>query len=225
MAGTLSHGMIISENQIILLISILMMKGKDMKYGKASIAALAIMLSSSALIAAAGGKADSNGDGILTKAEAQSAAQVRFAEGDANGDGVINSADVQAKAAERFARLDINGDGGVSESEFRAAREARKAERRAQRNGRKKANKAKKARRGKRSALAIVKKADTNGDNAVTQAEFLAHSDTRFAKVDANNDGQITREERSAAREERKATRQARRAARKERRAQRRRNS
>ncbi|MDV3456428.1 EF-hand domain-containing protein [Sphingomonas sp. HF-S4] len=39
-------------------------------------------------------------------------------------------------------------------------------------------------------------KADANGDGAVTQAEFLADVDARFAGLDANKDGKISKDER-----------------------------
>ena len=41
-------------------------------------------------------------------------------------------------------------------------------------------------------------RADTDNNGVVTKAEALAQAEARFAKVDANNDGQITREERKA---------------------------
>ncbi|AQR72976.1 hypothetical protein [Sphingomonas sp. LM7] len=38
--------------------------------------------------------------------------------------------------------------------------------------------------------------ADTNSDGTVTKAEFLADVDARFAKLDANKDGKIAKDER-----------------------------
>ena len=43
-------------------------------------------------------------------------------------------------------------------------------------------------------------KADTNGDGAVSKAEFLAKAETRFAAIDTNKDGKLTAEERRAGR-------------------------
>lgn len=189
-----------------------------MKYVKPSIATIAIILSGGALIAAPGNKADSNGDGILTQAESVAAAQARFERMDANGDGQINAADKDVRAAKRFAEMDGNGDGVISEDEFMASREARAAKREARRaeqseNGAK--NKRAKKRdgqrngkRGKRRGNArMLKRADVNGDNSVSREEFLAMVNERFAGMDINNDGQVTKAERQEARDKRKAQR------------------
>lgn len=52
-----------------------------------------------------------------------------FSELDTNGDGQITQADIQAAAETRFAALDSDGNGQVSREEMAAATEARKAER------------------------------------------------------------------------------------------------
>jgi hypothetical protein len=41
-------------------------------------------------------------------------------------------------------------------------------------------------------------KADGNGDGVVTRAEAMAHAEARFARIDANNDGKLSRDERRA---------------------------
>lgn len=46
----------------------------------------------------------------------------------------------------------------------------------------------------------IFQNMDTNGDNAISRAEFDAFHDRRFKRSDANNDGKITRDEMSAPR-------------------------
>lgn len=43
-------------------------------------------------------------------------------------------------------------------------------------------------------------KIDTDGNGAISRAEFLADAGARFARMDANNDGQVTQDERRAAR-------------------------
>ena len=54
-------------------------------------------------------------------------------------------------------------------------------------------------------------KGDTNGDGMISESEFLARAKERFNSTDANNDGNIDREEAKAAhqkkREEMKAKR------------------
>ena len=42
---------------------------------------------------------------------------------------------------------------------------------------------------------------DTNGDGSISEAEYLAHAKTQFARLDTNGDGQISPQEREAARE------------------------
>jgi hypothetical protein len=51
--------------------------------------------------------------------------------------------------------------------------------------------------------------ADTNGDKAISRAEFDAATVARFTKADANGDGTITKEERRAARQEMREQRKA----------------
>lgn len=43
-------------------------------------------------------------------------------------------------------------------------------------------------------------KADTNGDGALSRAEFVAQAQARFDRLDADRNGQVTREERRTAR-------------------------
>lgn len=191
-----------------------------MKYFKPSAAIFATLLGGSIVMAAPGNKADSNGDGILTKAEASSAASARFAKMDITGDGLINDADRDARAAQRFAKMDTDGDGTVSESEFSKARETRKAKREARRADRQAAGEERKAGErkgrgdkgasrggGKGGGKGMLRQADSNNDQAVSLAEFMAHSDARFAKMDANGDDQVTAEERKASRRANRAER------------------
>jgi hypothetical protein len=51
----------------------------------------------------------------------------------------------------------------------------------------------------------MMGKADTNGDKAISQAEFETAALARFDAADANKDGQVTAEERAAQREAWKA--------------------
>lgn len=52
-----------------------------------------------------------------------------------------------------------------------------------------------------------MKAADADKDGNLTRAELSAHLDERFAKLDKNGDGSITKEERKEARADRKAAR------------------
>lgn len=79
---------------------------------------------------------DSDGDGLVSLAEAKAGAARRFARMDANSDGQIDKADREARMAQRFAATDTDDNGELSPAEMQAAqsaRQAQRAERRAQR--------------------------------------------------------------------------------------------
>src|SRR3546814_6745640 len=92
---------------------------------------------SSDLFAAPGGRTgDADGNGVLTRAEAQAHATDRFAKMDTNKDGKIDAADRQAARAamqaKRFAAFDANSDGSISKAEWDqhgADRQAKRTER------------------------------------------------------------------------------------------------
>ena len=47
----------------------------------------------------------------------------------------------------------------------------------------------------------MMEKVDTNGDGVISKAEFMAKHEDMFAKMDANNDSQLTKEEMREARQ------------------------
>lgn len=167
-------------------------------------AVIAASLTSAALYAAPGAMRDADGNGAVTKAEALAAADARFAKMDANADGVLNEADKAAKVAKRFAAMDADKNGALSEAEFVAAHEARADKREDRREKRMSRGKAegKMGRHGGRhgGGMKMMARADTNGDKAISQAEFRAAAEARFAKADANNDGTISADERKSSR-------------------------
>lgn len=185
---------------------------------KISLFALGAALIAVPVLAAPGGaKADTDGKGTLTRAEAQAHATQRFAKMDFNKDGKIDAADRTAKRAEmqakKFTSLDADGNGSISQAEWanqgaeRAAKRAERAEKRAA---------AGETREGKRHAMrgpgkrgGMMAKADTDGDKAISQAEFQTAALARFDAADANKDGQVTAEERKAQRGEWRAKRAA----------------
>jgi len=165
---------------------------------------LTLTLSAAALALGAGSVAyavqgkngpDADGNGVVTKAEATTHAAARFAKMDVNQDGVINAADREAKRAEKFAEMDTDGSGEISQSEMTAAHEARmekRGERREMRGERGERGE----RAGKRGGMDRMMQADTNGDQAISRAEFDAAAQARFTKADTDNDGSITETER-----------------------------
>jgi hypothetical protein len=93
---------------------------------------------------------------------------------DTNGDGKISQAEFTAMMDQRFTRLDKNGDGFITADELGDM-----------------------AGRGPGGG---VMAADTDHDGKVSHAEYTAQATARFARFDANHDGQITPDEMSAAR-------------------------
>ncbi|WP_227339750.1 MULTISPECIES: EF-hand domain-containing protein [Sphingopyxis] len=172
-------------------------------------------------LAAPGGKmGDADGNGVLTRAEAQAAATQMFAKMDANGDGKLDATDRAAKRAEMqakmFERLDANKDGNISRAEWdqhaaeRAAKRTERGEKRAEAGESHRGKRdGMRGHRGKRGGhgMMMLGRADTNGDKVISQAEFQTAALARFDSVDANKDGQVTAEERKAHREAMRAKR------------------
>lgn len=192
---------------------------------KFSLLTLGAALMAVPVLAAPGGaaKGDTDGNGVLTRAEAQASAAEMFTKMDANKDGKLDAADRAAKRAEMqakmFANLDADGNGSISKAEWdkhSADRVAKRADR-----GEKRAD-AGEAGKGKRDGMRdhhgkrgghdgmdgrMMDKADTDGDKAISQAEFQTAALARFDTADANKDGQVTAEERKAQRGEWRAKR------------------
>ena len=140
-------------------------------------------------------KRDADGNGVVTRAEAQTHSATRFARMDANKDGKLDQADREARRSTRFDRLDADKNGQLSRAEFSAW---------PQRGAGAEAEGGKRHRWGGRrhhGGMMMGRMADANKDGAVTQAEFTAAALQRFDRTDANKDGQVTREERQAARQ------------------------
>ncbi len=107
-------------------------------------AGVALAAVGTALVGADGARAqgrapfgDTDGDGLVTRAEAEAALDRRFAELDTNGDGAISRDEVEAqremrrmerrerleaRATERFDEADADGDGALSLAELQARR-------------------------------------------------------------------------------------------------------
>lgn len=95
---------------------------------------------------------DTNGDGVVTKDEADAAHLAHFAESDADSDGAISYEEYEAKAMER-------------------AREHFKK---------------------------MFSHVDKDNDGQLSAEEFSSQGAGRFEKMDANSDGQVTKEEMKA---------------------------
>jgi Ca2+-binding EF-hand superfamily protein len=122
---------------------------------------------------------DTNGDGQVTRQEADDAGKRLFDKFDRNADGAVTRDEAEAGAralrqeelAARFKQLDENGDGKLSGPESQMPPQA-------------------------------FLKLDTNKDHALSLEEFQIRPDMRsehreleFDRADANHDGKVTREE------------------------------
>ncbi|CDO36880.1 EF-hand domain-containing protein [Novosphingobium sp. KN65.2] len=168
---------------------------------------------------------DTDGDGVVTRAEAQASAAAMFARMDVNKDGKLDEADRELRHTEMktrmFEMMDANKDGSISKQEFMDARhpgpDGMGGPGGPGMNGPGMdgpgmdgpGGPGMKGHHGKhdwhRGGMAMMKMADTNNDGAISQAEFEAASAKHFDMMDANKDGKVTREERKAARDKMKA--------------------
>ena len=149
-------------------------------------------------------RGDADGNGVVTRAEAQTRAAAMFARMDANSDGRIDQADREARMGRMFDRMDADKNGQVSRAEFTNAHQSMHAMRGsadAPHEGRRGGH------RGGHGGMMrmMAARADANKDGAISQAEFTAAAMQRFDRVDTSKDGQITAEERQAARAQMRA--------------------
>jgi len=155
-------------------------------------------------IALANPKADTNNDGMITKAEFMSAASDRFIDTDLNADGALSKDEMKASrelrkeahAQKRFNDIDANGDGVISQSEYDAKRAERSEKILAKRKARRDLNNDgvvddadKELRKAKRTERK-EKRAERKENRSVNRDNYR-----KRIKRDANGDGLITRAE------------------------------
>ncbi len=143
------------------------------------------------------------GDAATTRAEVEARSAAMFARMDVNKDGKVDQADRQARRvasqSARFDRLDTDKNGQLSRAEFsaRPQRPERAADATGARTGKHRWGG---RGRGHHGGMMMGRMAGAQRDGAVTQAEFTAAALARFDRMDANKDGQVTKEERQGAR-------------------------
>jgi hypothetical protein len=158
-------------------------------------------------------KMDVNGNGTVTKAEATTVANARFAKMDADGNGSIDAADKAARVKARFAKMDTDGNGAVTEAEFMAADAARMQDRLQHKaamgergdGGRGGHRGGRHGRGGHMGSVGNWGQADIDGDKAISRTEYDKATQARFAAKDKDNNGEISNAEMQSARQEMRA--------------------
>ncbi|PTM46907.1 EF hand domain-containing protein [Sphingomonas aerolata] len=115
---------------------------------------------------------------------------------DTDRDGVLTRAEVVAQAEAQFARLDADGDGIVTAAERQAAREAMRDRREARMAARGKTLPPEPAGMADGKKDQMMRGRRGGGDGVLTQAEFIDRAGQRFDRMDANRDGRLDAGER-----------------------------
>jgi hypothetical protein len=192
----------------------------------AAAATLVVASAASAQDARGAGRLDKDGDRRISLAEMQARQNERFVRLDLNRDGRLTREERQAaRPAKRaahlgaragrqggaFARLDLNRDGGLSQAESPKRLSLHFAQLDADRDGRLNQSELQagrgilRAERGPKPARGErAQRVDANQDGFITRIEAAARVQVRFARLDANRDGFITRDERRSGRGQRR---------------------
>jgi Ca2+-binding EF-hand superfamily protein len=124
-----------------------------------------------------------------------------FARLDTDGDGRITRDEWTAAKLDRFEAADLDGDGRVTPEEMREVGQAWKAKiaakRQADGEGSDRATERRHHRRGHHAKMGklIFKRLDANQDGAISRDEAQAAANRFFDKLDADGDGALTQEE------------------------------
>lgn len=161
-------------------------------------------------------QADANNDGVLTRAEFDAGREARFAQQDANHDGQLTREEMrEGRGHHRGGRggrggfhnlrgADANNDGNITREEFLA----RPIEmfQRIDADGNGVITEAERPQRPERAEGERRQRPDfdANDDRQISRTEFTAMGSGMFERMDANNDGRVTREEADAARPHRR---------------------
>ncbi|MGD9967430.1 MAG: hypothetical protein AB7T59_12970 [Hyphomonadaceae bacterium] len=165
-------------------------------------------------------RSDSNGDGVLTRAEFDAGRDGMFARLDADNNGQLTREEMRAQRGEHgprgmrghrgggmhmLARADANNDGNITRDEFLARPIEHFARLDANNDGVISADE--RPRHGehgdhgdRQERRADRPNPDANGDGTFSRAEFTAMGSQLFERLDANDDGRVTQEEARAVR-------------------------
>ncbi len=149
---------------------------------------------------------------VVAQAGGHKGGGMHFEKIDTDSNGVVTRVEAETAALAAFTKVDANADLLVTQEELKAAHEARRAEMKAKMAAkmegkeprRPKADadpakmEARKAKMAEKSAEKFAA-ADTDGDGAWSQAEFLTKHLVHFTKLDTDGDGNISAAEQAAA--------------------------
>jgi Ca2+-binding EF-hand superfamily protein len=115
-----------------------------------------------------------------------------FGRADTNGDGFVSKDEFAAGRDKMFTKLDANSDGSVDQAELDKARAAwhQRKSQQTQADSGAQTETPKKERHGR-----FMARIDTNSDGKVTTQEFATAGDQMFARFDANGDGKLAQDE------------------------------
>ena len=160
------------------------------------------------LAAALGATAIGGSAVAVAQNQAAPAGTPRPLRADTDGDGNLTRAEFLARAEQRFATMDADKNGTVTRAERRAARQAMRAEggKRGHRGG------WDNHRRGPGGAGmgrpgGMLQRLDADKDGRVSRAEFSQPMTRHFDLIDANKDGFVDQSEAQTAREKMRASR------------------
>ena len=119
------------------------------------------------------------GGAAYAKGDKPHGPKVTFEQLDTNQDGQVTEAEMQAHGAARFAQADTDGDGFLTESEIEAAGQER----------------------AKKKSARMIKHLDADKDGKLSVEEMgkRGGKGDRFAKLDTDNSGGLSKEEFDAA--------------------------
>ena len=190
-----------------------------------TVSAMALVATAAVAVAQPEPTAPMASDKVMVRGDVQAKVRTQFAQLDANKDGAITTAEIAGMKmhhegmgdmkmhdgpmrdpAAAFDRLDANKDGSISRDEFAKGREMRIEKRIVMRDGGAPGAMGKHHMGGGKMGGGMagghmIAMADTNKDGRITLAEAEAMALQHFDKMDANHDGQVTRDERRAGRQ------------------------
>ncbi len=121
-----------------------------------------------------------------------------FERADTNGDGFVSKDEFSAGRTEMFAKLDANGDGFIDQGELDKAREAWHQQHMKRQDNATQQSEGSATSQPKPEAKehhGFMDRMDGDKDGKISAAEFAAAGDQMFSKLDKNADGKLAQDE------------------------------